>query len=135
MDYQKIPLDSVKPSPMNPRKTFDEEAIQELAANIEKQGLIQPITVRPRVVQIALGEEVTDGYEIVCGERRYRAYCILKAKEDNLNIERTAAHRKKHDRFQSIPAMIREMNDEEAFEPGAVASGAISAIPTLSMAE
>lgn len=116
MDFQKIPLDSVKPSPMNPRKTFDEEAVQELAANIEKQGLIQPITVRPRVVQAALGEEVTDGYEIVCGERRYRAYCILKAKEDNLNIERTAAHRKKHDRFQSIPAMIREMNDEEAFE-------------------
>lgn len=116
MDFKKIPLDSVKPSPMNPRKTFDEEAVQELAANIEKQGLIQPITVRPRVVQIALGEEVADGYEIVCGERRYRAYCILKAKEDNLNIERTAAHRKKHDRFQSIPAMIREMNDEEAFE-------------------
>ncbi len=116
MDFQKIPLDSVKPSPMNPRKTFDEDAVQELAANIEKQGLIQPITVRPRVVQIALGEEVTDGYEIVCGERRYRAYCILKAKEDNLNIERTAAHRKKHDRFQSIPAMIREMSDEEAFE-------------------
>lgn len=47
MDFQKIPLDSVKPSPMNPRKTFDEEAVRELAANIEKQGLIQPITVRP----------------------------------------------------------------------------------------
>ena len=37
----------MKPSPMNPRKTFDEEAVHELAANIEKQGLIQPITVRP----------------------------------------------------------------------------------------
>jgi ParB-like chromosome segregation protein Spo0J len=116
MDFQKIPLDSVKPSPMNPRKTFDEEAVQELAANIEKQGLIQPITVRPRVCQIALGEEVTDGYEIVCGERRYRAFCQLKAKEDKLNVERVAAHRKKYDRFQSIPAMIREMTDEEAFE-------------------
>lgn len=116
MDFQKIPLDSVKPSPMNPRKTFDEEAVQELAANIEKQGLIQPITVRPRVCQIALGEEVTDGYEIVCGERRYRAFCQLKAKEDKLNVERVAVHRKKYDRFQSIPAMIREMTDEEAFE-------------------
>lgn len=116
MDFQKIPLDSVKPSPMNPRKTFDEEAVQELAANIEKQGLIQPITVRPRVCQIALGEEVADGYEIVCGERRYRAFCQLKAKEDKLNVERVAAHRKKYDRFQSIPAMIREMTDEEAFE-------------------
>lgn len=116
MDFQKIPLDSVKPSPMNPRKTFDEEAVQELAANIEKQGLIQPITVRPRICQMALGEEVTDGYEIVCGERRYRAFCQLKAKEDKLNVERVAAHRKKYDRFQSIPAMIREMTDEEAFE-------------------
>lgn len=108
MDFKKIPLDLVKPSPMNPRKTFDEEAIKELADNIDKQGLIQPITVR--------ANHKEDGFEIVCGERRYRAYCILKAKEDNLNIERTAAHRKKHDRFQSIPAMVREMTDEEAFE-------------------
>lgn len=46
MDFQKIQLDLVKPSPMNPRKTFDEEAIKELADNIDKQGLIQPITVR-----------------------------------------------------------------------------------------
>ena len=53
MDFQKIPLDSVKPSPMNPRKTFDEEAVRELAANIEKQGLIQPITVRPVSMMIS----------------------------------------------------------------------------------
>ncbi len=121
MDFQKIPLDSVKPSPMNPRKTFDEEAVNELAANIEKQGLIQPITVRPCEYDDQLdnsGEIVSIpiGYEIVCGERRYRAYCLLKAKEDALNVERTAAHRKKSDRFQSIPAMVREMTDEDAFE-------------------
>lgn len=121
MDFQKIPLDSVKPSPMNPRKTFDEEAVNELAANIEKQGLIQPITVRPCEYDDQLdnsGEIVSTpiGYEIVCGERRYRAYCLLKAKEDALNVERTAAHRKKSDRFQSIPAMVREMTDEDAFE-------------------
>lgn len=121
MDFQKIPLDSVKPSPMNPRKTFDEEAVNELAANIEKQGLIQPITVRPCEYDDQLdksGEIVSIpiGYEIVCGERRYRAYCLLKAKEDALNVERTASHRKKSDRFQSIPAMVREMTDEDAFE-------------------
>lgn len=108
MDFQKIQLDLVKPSPMNPRKTFDEEAIKELADNIDKQGLIQPITVRTNPKD--------DGFEIVCGERRYRAFCILKAKEDELNIERAAAHRKKSDRFQSIPAMIRDMSDEDAFE-------------------
>ena len=121
MDFQKIPLDSVKPSPMNPRKTFDEEAVRELAANIEKQGLIQPITVRPCEYDDQLdnsGEIVSIpiGYEIVCGERRYRAYCLLKAKEDALNVEQVAAHRIKSDRFQSIPAMVREMNDDEAFE-------------------
>lgn len=122
MDFKKIPLDLVKPSPMNPRRTFDEEAIKELADNIDKQGLIQPITIRPSayedLIDEASGEvfSVPTDYEIVCGERRYRAFCLLKAKEDKLNIERVAAHRKKYDRFQSIPSMVREMSDEEAFE-------------------
>lgn len=122
MDFQKIPLDAVRPSPMNPRKTVDEEAVNELAANIEKQGLIQPITVRPCGYDDHFDEDsgevisIPSAFEIVCGERRYRAYCILKAKEDKLNGDRTAAHRKKYDRFQSIPAMVREMSDEEAFE-------------------
>lgn len=122
MDFQLIPLDAVKPSPMNPRKTFDDEAVNELAANIEKQGLIQPITVRPCEYDDNLDDEsgevvsVPKAFEIVCGERRYRAFLLLKAKEDALNIERVAAHRKKYDRFQSIPAMVREMDDEEAFE-------------------
>lgn len=108
MNFQEIPLDLVKPSPMNPRKTFDEEAVQELAANIEKQGLIQPITVRTNPHD--------EGFEIVCGERRYRAFCLLKDREDKINVAQTAAHRKKYCRFQSIPAMIRELNDGDAFE-------------------
>lgn len=116
MNIKTIPLSLVKPSPMNPRKTFEQEELEELAANIEKQGLLQPITVRPKVTQVALNEEIADGYEIVCGERRYRAYCLLKAKEDALNVERSAAHCKKHDRFQSISAIVREMNDAEAFD-------------------
>lgn len=106
MEIQKIPLSLVNPSPMNPRKTFDEGDLQELAENIEKQGLLQPITVRPN----------GDGYEIVCGERRFRATSLLKQKEDALNVERSAAHRKKHDRFQTIAAIVREMSDEEAFD-------------------
>ncbi|ROT10405.1 chromosome partitioning protein ParB [Muribaculaceae bacterium Isolate-007 (NCI)] len=108
MNFRSIPLDTVKPSPMNPRKTFDEEAVRELAANIEKQGLIQPITVRTN--------PHAEGFEIVCGERRYRAFCLLKVREDEINVAQTAAHRKKYDRFQSIPAIIREMTDEEALE-------------------
>lgn len=116
MDFKKIPMDLVQPSPMNPRKTVDEEAIKELAGNIEKQGLIQPITVRPRIIQSALNEEIQEGYEIVCGERRYRAFKLLKEREDVVNLERVAAHRRKNDNFQSIPAIVREMTDEEAFE-------------------
>ena len=58
-----IPLDSIQPSRYQPRLNFDEEALQELAQSIEKTGLIQPITVR----------EIGDHYEIIAGERRYRA--------------------------------------------------------------
>ena len=75
MEVKQLPLSSVFPSPMNPRKTFDEAAIQELADNIERQGLLQPITVRPvRHPSNEYGDR-PDKYEIVCGERRYRALC------------------------------------------------------------
>lgn len=108
MNIRQIPLELVKPSPMNPRKTFDEADLQELAANIEKQGLLQPITVR----QVAGGKS----FELVCGERRYRAFSSLKAKEDKANEANVAAHRKKLTRFQSIDAIVREMTDEEAYD-------------------
>lgn len=78
MEVKQLPLSSVFPSPMNPRKTFDEAAIQELADNIERQGLLQPITVRPvRHPSNEYGDR-PDKYEIVCGERRYRALCELR---------------------------------------------------------
>lgn len=107
MKIENIPLASVKPSPMNPRKTFDEAELAELAANIEKQGLLQPITVRPdmrETVDEETGELITypSGYEIVCGERRYRAFSRL--------------HLEAPTKYGSIPAIVREMTDEEAFE-------------------
>jgi ParB-like chromosome segregation protein Spo0J len=122
MDIRKIPLEKVKPSPMNPRKTIDEGSLQELADNIAKQGLLQPITVRPVEYYDMLDEDTNEiatiptSYEIVCGERRYRALLILKEKEDALNIERVAAHRKKSDNYQTIASIVREMTDDEAFE-------------------
>lgn len=45
-EIQKLPVMLIQTSPMNPRKTFDEAKIEELAQNIEEQGLLQPITVR-----------------------------------------------------------------------------------------
>lgn len=113
MEYKEIPLGMVKPSPMNPRKTFDDEAVKELAANIERQGLLQPITVRPCEYEDSADESTGEvvsipiGYEIVCGERRYRAFALLNAKESANGSQ---------GRFQSIPTFVREMSDEDAFE-------------------
>lgn len=58
-----VPVEMVQPSRYQPRLKFDEEALQELAESIKENGLIQPITVR----------QVEDHYEIIAGERRYRA--------------------------------------------------------------
>ena len=122
MELQNIRIDLISPSPLNPRKTFDEAALNELASNIEKQGLLQPITVR-----VAKSEDVTDletgdvtafpcSYEIVCGERRFRAVSLLKVKEDEENVAKIKAHRKKSEKFQTISCIVREMTDDEAFE-------------------
>ena len=61
---QEITLSSIKPSKANPRRHMDETALAELAANIKTHGVLQPILIRP----VAAG-----AYEIVCGERRWRA--------------------------------------------------------------
>lgn len=62
-----LPVEQVVPSRYQPRLHFDEEALQELAQSIQETGLIQPITVR----------RTGDKYEIIAGERRYRACQIL----------------------------------------------------------
>ena len=64
---QQIPVDQIAPSRHQARKDFDEEGIQQLAASIEKEDLLQPITVR----------KVGEGYELIAGERRLRAVKIL----------------------------------------------------------
>lgn len=82
-----IALDLIKPNPEQPRSVFEEEALEELAASIRSLGLIQPITLRA----------IEDGrYQIISGERRYRA--SLKAGLD------------------SIPAYIKTADDDEVME-------------------
>ncbi|MGC3978442.1 MAG: ParB/RepB/Spo0J family partition protein [Paludibacteraceae bacterium] len=78
--------DLIEPSNYNARKTFEPEALKELAQSISVHGLIQPITVR------------TSGnrYEIICGERRFRACRMLNLAE--------------------IPAIVREVTDEQAYD-------------------
>lgn len=119
MEIRKIPLSLVTPSPMNPRKTFDEGELQELADNIERQGLLQPITVRPIAdrQKFAVMEGNADfhpEYEIICGERRFRAFSRLSDKWDVLDA--VAPDGESFNRFSDIPAIVREMNDEEAFD-------------------
>jgi ParB family chromosome partitioning protein len=61
--YQELPLAQIRPNPKNPRSVFDEDALAELTHSIKEFGLLQPIVVRP----------VDGGYELVMGERRWRA--------------------------------------------------------------
>ena len=65
-DVLRIPVDLIEPNPYQPRMSFDNEALQELASSIRTLGLIQPITVRRK----------GDKYQIISGERRYRASLI-----------------------------------------------------------
>ncbi|MBY0202825.1 MULTISPECIES: ParB/RepB/Spo0J family partition protein [Paenibacillus] len=81
-----IPISQLRANPYQPRKAFDEEAIHELAESIRQHGVIQPIIVRP----------VLRGYEIIAGERRFRAsqYCGNA----------------------TIPAVVRTFNDQQVME-------------------
>jgi ParB family transcriptional regulator, chromosome partitioning protein len=88
---QEIGLDQIRPSKANPRRRVDDSAMAELAQNIRTHGVLQPILVRPRTA---------GGYEIVCGERRWRA-------------SKTAGK-------DTIPARIVNLSDAEALELGVI---------------
>lgn len=90
-DFKMVPLKEIKPDPNQPRKFYDEAAMQELTDSVREKGILQPILIRPN----------GKGYIIVCGERRYKAA---------LNVQKELVD---HD---VIPAVIRELSDEEALE-------------------
>ena len=79
-----LDLDTIRQNPDQPRKTFNEEALRDLARSIDKHGLIQPITVK---------QEGDNRYLLVAGERRYRAHLLLERR--------------------TIPAIITEGNVDE----------------------
>ena len=70
-DILRIPVDMVEPNPFQPRMSFDQDALEELADSIRTLGLIQPITVR---------RKSESRYQIISGERRFRA-CRLAGME------------------------------------------------------
>jgi ParB family chromosome partitioning protein len=84
-----VALDALKPGRFNPRRNFPEAQIEELAVSIRERGLVQPLVVRP-----VRGEQ--EAYEIVAGERRWRA-----AQRANLH---------------EVPVVVRALSDQEAIE-------------------
>ena len=85
-EIQELPLSELRVNPYQPRKTFNEESLNELAESIKEHGVFQPIIVKKSI----------KGYEIVAGERRFRA-SKLAGKE-------------------TIPAIVRNFTDEEMME-------------------
>ena len=67
---QELPLTAIVPNPRQPRRDFDDAQVKELADSIRSEGLMQPIVVR----------KVKDGYELIAGERRFRAFKLIGQK-------------------------------------------------------
>jgi ParB family chromosome partitioning protein len=67
---QELPLTSIVPNPRQPRRDFDDAQVKELADSIRSEGLMQPIVVR----------KLKDGYELIAGERRFRAFKLIGQK-------------------------------------------------------
>lgn len=85
-EVYEISIDELRPNPYQPRKVFKDEALEELASSIKEHGVFQPIIVKKSI----------KGYEIIAGERRYRA-SILAGKK-------------------TIPAIVRDFSDEQMME-------------------
>ena len=86
-DVLRIPVDLIEPNPFQPRQSFDQDALNELAESIRNFGLIQPVTVR---------KKENGKYQIISGERRFRA-CRLAG-------------------LEMVPAYIRDANDQGMLE-------------------
>ena len=94
---EELPLSAIFPSSTNPRKRFNEADLQELAESIKQHGIMQPILVRPTNAQeVANNTAMYFEYEIVAGERRYRASKLAG--------------------IEYIPAIIRELTDLETLQ-------------------
>ena len=82
-ELMQLPVSQVRPNPYQPRQHFDTERLQELASSLQTQGLLQPIVVRRQL----------DGFELIAGERRWRAAHLAG--------------------LETIPALVRRASDEE----------------------
>jgi ParB family transcriptional regulator, chromosome partitioning protein len=90
-ELRELPIELISPNPKQPRRRFDEDALQSLAGSLGERGVLQPVLVRPKA---------GGTYELVAGERRWRAARIAG--------------------LQSIPAIVREREDAQALEAALV---------------
>ncbi|MBW3554458.1 MAG: ParB/RepB/Spo0J family partition protein [Gemmatimonadetes bacterium] len=86
LDARSVPISAVHPNPFQPRREFDEEELADLATSIKENGLLQPIVVRP-----AGNRQGSDRWELVAGERRWRAVTRLG--------------------WTDVPALVRPVDD------------------------
>lgn len=105
-ELQEVALKSISPNPNQPRKEFDAEAIAELAESIKKVGVMQPIIVR---------ERATGSYEIIAGERRWRAAQIAG--------------------LSTIPVVIKQSNDIDTLQMALIENIQREDISALELAE
>src|SRR5919206_1118473 len=91
VELAELPVDAIHPNPRQPRRRFDPDAGAGLAESVRAQGIVQPVLVRPRVA---------GGYELIAGERRWRA-----AREAKL---------------KTLPAVVREADDRDSLLLGLV---------------
>src|SRR3990167_2869459 len=85
---QDIPVEAIAPNPQQPRKVFEINALSDLAASLRRSGVIQPVVVR----------RAGQGYQLIVGERRWRAANLAG--------------------LEKIPAVVREATDAESLEIG-----------------
>ena len=94
-DFREIELSKLKPNPWNPRsdEDFRGSDFEELVSSVRAKGILSPILVRP----------IKNYYEIIFGERRFRASCVVAKENGGMATAK-------------IPAMVREMSDDDAFD-------------------
>ncbi len=131
MELKQIEISKIKPNPFQPRMEFDKEALQEMADNISKHGMIEPIVVTPK----------GDNYVIVAGERRWRAnklakkdkmYAIIKEyktdadiKRDSL-IENEMRENLNNEEFKSFVFSLAKSLGEPYYNKGYIDANALS---------
>jgi len=86
-DFNKVPIEFIKPNPNQPRKFFDKNSLEDLSQSIKVQGIIQPIVVR---------KKTENNYEIIAGERRWRAAQLAQLHE--------------------VPVIIKDIDDKKILE-------------------